>query len=218
MELTLHNVSTNTIGGLSGAGNVIAANLIEGVVIWADSGETATGNTVLGNYIGTDKTGIVTQTASGDLLGNSFNGVIILDASGNIVGGTESEARNVIGGNRLHGIVIFGSRATDNKVQGNFIGTDVDEEKNLGNNGAGVVIDGGSNNWVGGPEATMSNTIAYNGSTGIVVGSGIGNMIRRNRIFYNGGIPIDLGNDGVTLNDAGDGDAGANNLQNSPQI
>ena len=44
------------------------------------------------------------------------------------------------------------------------------------------------------------------------------NAIRENRIHSNGGIGIDLGTDGVTGNDAGDADAGPNNLQNFPVL
>jgi hypothetical protein len=39
-----------------------------------------------------------------------------------------------------------------------------------------------------------------------------------NSIFANGELSIDLGGDGVTLNDPGDADTGANNLQNFPQF
>jgi hypothetical protein len=50
------------------------------------------------------------------------------------------------------------------------------------------------------------------------VASGLGNTISSNSIFANGGLGIDLGDDGVTLDDLFDADSGPNNLQNFPVI
>jgi len=45
-----------------------------------------------------------------------------------------------------------------------------------------------------------------------------GLTIKGNSIFSNGGLGIDLGVNGVTLNDDGDVDSGVNDLQNFPVI
>ena len=47
---------------------------------------------------------------------------------------------------------------------------------------------------------------------------GVRNAIRANPIFFNQRLGIDNYPDGVTKNDAGDGDTGANQLQNFPFI
>ncbi len=62
------------------------------------------------------------------------------------------------------------------------------------------------------------NTVAFHTGQGIVVSSGTGNRISRNQIYSNGAIGIDLGTNGVSPNDTGDADTGANNLQNFPVI
>jgi len=102
--------------------------------------------------------------------------------------------------------------ANGNLVQGNFMGTDVTGTAALGN-GTAVAMSGAgvSNNTVGG------NTIAFNGG-GIGVSGGIGNAILSNSIHSNAGLGIDLAPGGVTANDPGDGDAGANNIQNFPEL
>jgi hypothetical protein len=48
--------------------------------------------------------------------------------------------------------------------------------------------------------------------------SAIQNSIRGDNIYYNGKLGIDLGNDGVTLNDPEDADVGPNLLQNFPVL
>ena len=63
-----------------------------------------------------------------------------------------------------------------------------------------------------------ANIIAGNASKGIVVFSGTGNKLEQNAVHGNTGIGIDLDNDGVTPNDAGDGDAGGNDLINFPVV
>ena len=52
----------------------------------------------------------------------------------------------------------------------------------------------------------------------MVVESGVATDIRANSIHSNDALGIDLGGDGVTANDGGDTDSGANDLQNSPEL
>lgn len=80
-------VTSNIVGGTAvGAGNVIAGNNNQAVSIL----EGATGNTVQGNFIGTDATGNVALGGNGVTIGASHN---------NLIGGTVAGARNVISGN-----------------------------------------------------------------------------------------------------------------------
>jgi hypothetical protein len=81
-----------------------------------------------------------------------------------------------------------------------------------------VSIFNAPDNTIGGTEAGAGNLISYNGrGVGITTGS-TGNRILSNSINNNVGLGIDLGDLGVTNNDAGDGDIGPNNLQNYPVL
>jgi hypothetical protein len=85
-----------------------------------------------------------------------------------------------------------------------------------GSNGVSIAADA-SDNDVGSPGA--ENTIAFNGADGVAVQAGIGNQISTNSIYANNDLGIDLiGSNGVDANDLGDGDSGANNLQNYPVL
>ena len=63
-----------------------------------------------------------------------------------------------------------------------------------------------------------ANTITANGLGGIVVADPTVVTLSRNAIYANGGLGIDLGDDGVTPNDSGDADSGPNGLQNFPVL
>ncbi len=77
----------------------------------------------------------------------------------------------------------------------------------------------GTSNTVGSNASGAANTIAFNGSNGVVVSDTTGNRILRNSVFSNGSLGIDLNSDGITPNDgAGDPDLGPNELQNFPLI
>jgi hypothetical protein len=198
-----------TIGGtVPGARNVISGNNNHGISFGATSG-----NLVQGNLIGTDVSGTID-------LGNSQMGVQVTTASANnTFGGTTPEARNIVSGNDIHGFQIRQTGTNGNLVQGNFIGTQIDGTSPLGNSGAGVLVEVlASNNSIGGTASGAGNVIAFNGDDGVTISSGTGNAVLSNSIFSNSGLGIDLSANGVTANDACDGDSGPNNLQNFPMI
>jgi len=112
------------------------------------------GNTVSGNYIGTDLNG----TAD---LGNTIYGVWILGgAQSNTIGGTSSGAGNVISGNDASGLAISGTGTNSNVVKGNYIGTVADGTSARRNEEEGVYIYGGAQyNTIGGTVAGARNII-----------------------------------------------------------
>jgi titin len=207
----IDNAPSAGIGGASAAArNVISSNGANGIEIF---GSDAAENRIEGNYVGTDATG----TAD---LGNSGSGISISSPS-NTVGGTAAGAGNVISAN-VTGVVLFGSGAIRTKIEGNYIGTDANGSADLGNSASGVQIHSARSNIVGGTAAGAGNVIAGN-VTGVSVnssffGAAIENVIARNSIFSNGSLGIDLDPFGVTENDPGDPDGGANNLQNFPVV
>jgi hypothetical protein len=167
------------------------------------------GNRVEGCFLGTDAAGAAD-------LGNSASGVFANGAVGNLVGGASPAARNVISGNANGLDVVF---SDDNQIVSNYIGTARDGVSPLGNSAQGILINASANNTVGGAAAGAGNVISANGAAGVnIVSTATGNRVLGNSIHSNTGLGIDLGNDGVTQNDAGDADAGANNLQNFPTL
>jgi titin len=194
------------IGGTApGAGNLISGNRFEGLVV------AGRFNRAEGNLIGTDITGTVA-------LGNGTGVAVVAQATDATVGGTAAGAGNVISGNVGIGMSIA---AVFSLVQGNLVGTDAAGTAALGNGGTGVLITSAGST-VGGTVAGAGNTIAFNGGPGVVDRrlefTGNSNAIRGNSIHSNGGLGIDLDEDGVTPNDAGDADGGANRSQNFPVL
>ena len=192
----------NTIGGTDpGAGNLISGNGSGGVQI---RGASTTGVVVQGNLIGTDASGT-------SLLGTG--GILISNAPNSLIGGPSPAAGNVITGG---GITIVGTPSVGNAIQHNYIGTDRTGTIDLGNHQNGV-NDGGSNTTIGGPG--LGNTIAFNAVSGVLINGATNSAISENAIYQNGALGIDLrGSGGVTANDPGDLDTGANNLQNYPVL
>lgn len=199
----------NKIGGaVAVARNVISGNTYNGIAI-SRSGGAAPGNIIRGNYIGTNETG----TAA---LPNGQSGIIVYpNATDTVIGGTVAGTRNVISGNGWRGI---DSGTAGIMIQGNFIGTNAAGNAAIPNGAGGIFIDGG-NALIGGTVAAARNVIAYNTGYGIAF---YGDTTRvgmlRNSIHGNSGLGIDVGFNGVTVNDILDVDTGPNDYQNFPVV
>jgi uncharacterized repeat protein (TIGR01451 family) len=168
----------NLIGGTaSGARNVLAAGGA-GVILGGDQASLTTGNLVQGNFIGTDATGGGNATfrnnGPGVLLGNG-TGASSAGARLNTIGGTTPEARNVIS-NNIDGIVVD-THATQNVIQGNYLGTDASGAVAFGN-ARGISVRGSQTTILG-------NVISGNGVDGILVEGGDESLIQGNLIGTN---------------------------------
>lgn len=213
--LVINRFITNGIY-LNGADNVtIAGNYI---------GTNSIGSTALGNGVGI----YVETTSTGNLIGGSTaadRNIISGNTTNNITiaGSSNSVFGNYVGTNAAGTIGLTSSSFSSIFVSGgtgNIIGSTIAGQGNVITSGgnAGVNLDSGSGHNVSGNIIGMSadgSTVIANGNDGIAVGTAsTGNVFSQNQIFGNGGHGIDLANNGVTLNDSGDADTGANNLQN----
>ena len=166
---------------ITSAGNWIANNLISGnrvdeVRVLAPGG---TGNVLVGNLIGTDATGTLSLAPP-----NSNNGVVITGAS-NTVGGTDVGAGNLISGNHQQGIYVNGAGATNNVIQGNYIGTDATGTSEVSNGLRGITVaNGASDNLIGGTDVGAGNLLSGNLQNGLeLTGNGTtGNIVQGNLI------------------------------------
>ena len=170
---------------LNGNNNSVQGNLISGNDangIWINGGGgNARSNAIRGNLIGTNAIGM-------GALGNEINGIFMSDgAQDNTLSG------NIISSNGNNGMWLLGAGVTNNRIQGNRIGTDLFGQLGRGNAAAGVRIsDGANGNWVGTDgdgtsDTTEGNLISGNGQAGIDI-SGAGtsnNVVAGNRIGTN---------------------------------
>jgi CSLREA domain-containing protein len=198
----------NIVGGATAAArNLISGNKTNGITLF---GQSATGNLVAGNYIGTNAAG----TAA---IPNVIGGIdISLGAANNVIGGTEVGARNLISGNETNGEfgrgngIFFDNAGSGNRVQGNYIGTNRDGSAAIPNKGFGIYSFASSGNLIGGTEVGARNLISGNLFSGVGLQVGSGNRVEGNYIGTNadgtGGIPngdtgvfvgLDAGNNSI---------------------
>lgn len=187
----------NFVGGsAAGVGNVISGNLGSGVLF---AGSLTRENEISGNFIGTRAGGTVA-------LPNAVGVTLAGNAESNLVGGTSSAARNVISGNTEAG-VRFDAAGPANRVQGNYIGTNVHGSGAVPN-GAGVSVffsAGVAFNDIGGDVPGAGNVISGNFGPGVVLEDTNRYRIRGNVIGTNalGTAGLGNGSDGVGIGNAG---------------
>lgn len=221
-EIGIANSSENNVIGTDGdgTGDTGELNLVTGS---SDNNglisfTASNGNKISGNYIGVNATGrvctngtirrnavMLQSTVSEAQIGTNYDGVSD-DNEGNIIGCVNTDARGVL---RIN--------STSNSViQGNYIGTNPYGDSLSDFTIPGLIFrDSASSN-----VTVKGNTIAHNNGAGIAAAfsASSGLTFIQNRLFDNSGHEIDLGNDGVTANDSGDADSGANDLMNFPVI
>lgn len=158
-----YGVSNALIGGdrLAGEGNVISGNGESGISL---IGVGTSSNVIAGNIVGADNAGMASMPNDGDGI------AIKVGASHNTIGGVLSGYGNLVSGNKGHGIWVVGNGTDHNVILGNLIGTDLTGVGVMGNDGSGVVIEGGPDDTlVGGDTPQARNVIAGNGGTGVWV-------------------------------------------------
>ncbi len=164
--------SSNTI-----TGNTVSAN--QGGIAIAPDPERPTiladDNILRGNTIGTNRAG----TAG---LGGQIAGIVIANGSkNNMIGGTTAGAGNVISGNAQTGIFLQLGESVgavppiDNKIQGNFIGTNLTGTAAIPNGQDGIVLSSATRTLIGGFGVEMPaarNIISGNARNGILLEDG----------------------------------------------
>lgn len=211
--ISLSSAGSNIIGGVtSSARNVISGNASNGVGILLLGDR---GNSILGNYIGTDVSGT-------KAIANTLAGVRIQGCT-NVVGGVATGSGNVISGNGQQGVWLVGTsgNVTGNLIQGNLIGLDATGLGGLPNGNAGVGVSSAAGNQIGGTATGARNVISANGDAGIFfIGTGTAtNQVLGNFIGTDAAGTLARGNtrEGIYLeraatNQIGSRVAGAGNL------
>jgi PKD repeat protein len=128
------------------------------------AGPAASGNRLVGNFIGTDPAGTFRQPVYETLA----IGVLLVDrASNNQIGSPALADRNVISGNGGRGVALFDLDTNDNVIRNNLVGLNPSSTAALANRGHGIDINTGAKRTiVGGLGPNERNVISGNSGSG----------------------------------------------------
>ncbi|NLP10498.1 T9SS type A sorting domain-containing protein [bacterium] len=155
----------NLIGSVHAAlRNVISGNGNRGIYV-----EKSHSNLIIGNYIGTDATGLAALPNGEKPKQQGSAGIYLgILAKNNHIGNATTMGRNVISGNYNTGLRIEYSGADGNVVQGNYFGVGCDGRTCIPNGQAGLAIGRGARfNLIGGDSTACANVISGNFSSGV---------------------------------------------------
>jgi len=171
---------------------------IDGSSVW-DTANDIPGVTLNGGS--QNMSGLVIRANQSEIYGLyihhfNYHGVMA-SSNSNIIGDTGTGQRNVISGNGFNGVFIIGSGANNNVVRNNLIGVTPSGNAKEPNGNGVTIINGASNNVIGGVTAAQGNVIAGNTEYGVYIGgSGTdGNQLLSNSI--GGATAVGNGKNGV---------------------
>jgi hypothetical protein len=164
------------------------------------------------------------NVVEGCSVSGTTHGIWALSAIRARIGGNSPASRNAIYGNH-YGVLVNGSQPIPGggvRVMGNYIGTTGTFAPSpnqygivVGDYSDGTVIGGPELSWCARPQA--ANCISNNLQDGIAIIGSNRTSILSNVIHSNGGLAIDIGDDGISPNDELDVDTGPSEFQNAPR-
>ena len=133
-------------------------------------------------------------SADGTTAASNGTGLLILNGASNTIGGASTGLGNVISGNVGDGILIQGASATENVIQNNVIGLNIDSTSAVSNRGNGIRIAGtgtagtaAGKTTIGGSLSSARNTISGNVDAGVLITDGSqSNLVQFNLIGSDG--------------------------------
>ena len=191
-------IGFNNVSGNSGNGIAVSnlnANQLKNLT---PIGGNEPSVTITGNRVGifTSAANEVLKRPNGSN-GMVFNGVAkFLTGS---IGQLTNDAKNVVSGNVLAGILVTGDLSADNIINNTIVGTDENGTTNIGNGGQGIILNNAFRTIIGDTNNTKRNSIAGNGGIGVIVSGALSTTNKLHNNF------IGVAPNGNGLRNDGDG-------------